>query len=256
MTMKQILSFVFLMFFAAGHEARGEDRAQGSGIVYAAPNMALLENPTSLVDAQKLSLHGMWRLGVNRPSASVVGGSGSVGLGVAYRQEGGKNADGVQVIEGGAGAKFSILDVGVTVRSVEHEDLDADLGARIHLNQISVGAVARSVDGSVDRWDLGLGVELNSQVTAEFNLKKPRSDSNFADWLYDVGLVFNSSNVAFSVGFDGAKNKNAALDDDDGGIHAGVSYNATGQIFLEGYYRPFAQEWIVDKWAAGVRALF
>lgn len=246
--MKKI--YLSAMFFGlVSFQVFASKRNLGSGVVFSSPNSALFRNPTALVDSDRVSLQGMWRFEVENPSASVVLKEGALGFGVGYRQEGGDS--GVNIYEAGAATSLSIMDLGVVVRSVEEEGLDGDVAVRFNVDRFKLGFVGRQVDSGFDRVDGGLGIELNAQVTAEFNVKKPEPFDGEI-WLYDAGLVFNADKISMSVGYDfvsGAGNS-------DGDLHAGVSFEFSPNVYLEGYYRPFAQEWGVDDWAAALRATF
>ncbi len=219
----------------------------GSGLAFAAANQALFTNPTSLLDAEPLSLEGLYLFDPENIHTSIVGAKGDIGLGLGWRQSGSAN-----IFEGGFGYSLGAPKMGLTLRSVDGNGLDGDFAFTLDFSKLRLSTIARGIDSGVDRFDVGLGFQIGSNAVFEFDAKKPLpldSDSYF----FDVGLALVSGPISLGAGYDFGYVANTFI---DGGLHAGFSWMALPKLYIEAFYRPMAQEWGAGEWAAGARYTF
>jgi hypothetical protein len=243
---KGLLVIVLGLSVSAQAATRGGSRSLGSGIAFAAPNHSLSVNPAALPDSFKLSVEGLYFTQNKDFHASVVGNMGTLGLGAAWRQEGAAN-----IYEAGFGVAIGKLSIGSTLRKVGSGGLDGDVGITLDLSKVRVASVLRSLSGSPDRWDAGIGVNLGA-ATFEFDVKKQWPlDSD--GWAFDAGLVVDVQMISVGLGYTFS---HSAGGWHDGDIHAGLSVMVFNSIFLEGFYRPNPQEWGVGDYGVGARAVF
>ncbi|MBS1985054.1 MAG: hypothetical protein JST16_12865 [Bdellovibrionales bacterium] len=249
------LGVAFFSFACAARGQTATSRGVGTGIAYPAPGQALVANPAALADGPNLAVTGMYRTNVDLPFGSVGYNGGILAAGADYRKEGDGNLS-ANVYEGGAAFHLGALRLGATLRKTENvNDLDGDVGAIFALGRLRLAGVARSVNGKVDRFDAGLGINVNS-VLVEFDVKKPREfDQNF--WLIDAAIGAGNEMITVSVGYDVTYNGVGQSGQfEDGKLHAGVSAQVSHGVYLEAFYRPLAQEWSIDKWGFGGRVIF
>lgn len=249
-----LLSFALLSGLAL-RSAHAASRGVGAGITYPASTQSVLVNPAALPDAAFVSAEGMYRFIPNSGSfpnntfASVVGASGSIGLGADYSRTFDRNT-----LEAGLGFQLPALSIGLTGRSYNGDGLDFDTAVTLDLQGLRLSGVARGWKNSLDRLDIGVGYALaNAILAVDFKKTYPFNDSNKLFYM-DFSAAVDAGLVTLGFGYDVAHSQIAGWY--GGGFHAAISYMIVPLLYLQGYYRPLAQELSVDKWAAGVRYTF
>ncbi len=236
----------------AGQTSRGI----GSGLAFAPTSYSTVLNPASIASAPQAALAASYRPEDANPFLSFVGSTGSVGIGASYRQEGKKDVAGQKsnrkdIVEAAFGTQVMFLTMGATYRKVENQNSNYDVALMADIAMLRFGAVVRSLKDGPQRTDYFLGAKLAS-IHVEVNAKKQKPLSQKA-WLMDFGLAYVSSDMSLGVGYDAPYNGDEL---EDGKYHAGASFRILGSLFVEGMYRPFAQEWSETEWLAGARLVF
>lgn len=230
-------------------------RGVGSGLAFAPPSYATVVNPASVASAPSASLAASYRTEVRNPFISFVGSTGFVGIGAAYRQENrlnsGKKDATNDVMEAALGMRLLFLSLGGTARKVENQRSDFDASAMLDMGPFRIGAVLRDMDKGPDRIDGFLGIKL-ANLHLEFNAKKPKPFEG-KYWLVDAGLAFVTPSFSLALGYDFSYYDNKA---NNGEVHGGLSIRILDNMFIEGMYRPFVQEWTTHDWLAGARLTF
>ncbi len=239
--------FFSTLALSPGAFAQADGRGVGAGIGFAAPTQATVVNPAVLTEA-KLAAEGLWRFSTNTPFVSAVNSVGNVGFGGAYRKEGNDH-----LIEGAVAGKIGMVSLGVTGR-VQDGDFDADTGANLDLQVIRLSAVARGWNGGLDRLDFGVGVMAGPAAFAvDFKKTFPLNDDQKAFYM-DFSATVDVGLAAIGVGYDVAHTRSGGWS--EGSLHAGLSAQVFPMLYVQGYYRPLAQEWNTGKWALGARYTF
>ena len=225
-------------------------RGVGSGILYPAASQSLIVNPADLDETSRINVAGLYRM--TDKDASVIASSKlgtAAGIGAGYYQVGTAS-----VYTGGLGLHLGVLRLGLNFKSATllNSGFNSDVGAILMLNKVRIGAVARDVNGRISRVDAGIGF-VSSNLMFEVNLKKS-TPLNTSSYLLDAALTTVAPGATLGFGYDTLYDTAAGGRFSGGSVHAGVSIGLGSNFFVEGFYRPIAQEWNAGKWSVGLRA--
>ena len=235
---------LFLLAASAQASSSGAVNPLGGGLSYATPSNAVLINPALLTEARGLEVEGGWRFEPSLGYAGATYGAGSLGVGAGDRPVIGR-----QVYEAGVALRASRLSLGASVYGQDANSLDGDAGFVFDLSKFRLAGVARSLSGTVDRVDVGIGFLMGSVVFAADVKKTYPLTSKL--YYFDLSVASLANPLAVALGYDFSYD----LAYHEGGIHGGVAY-MMGKITLKAEYRPAVQEWSVGKWVASAQYHF
>jgi hypothetical protein len=221
----------------------GKAYAVGSGLAYPTLNHSLFVNPTALVDSPKASLQASYLVDPEDIHASLTSGGSSVGFGVGYRQSGSSSTE-----EFGLAGRLNVLTLGVTLRTQEFDNVDADVGGSFDFGSMRLAVIGRSANGGFERLDAGLGF-MAGPFTLGFDVKKPLA-SGSETLFFDAGLAVGDGKISAGMGYTFAYDGSEFV---EGDIHAGLSLMVSNGIAAEAFYKPSTQEWAPGDWVVGVR---
>lgn len=243
-----ILGFCLIGNSTAEAKARaGKAHFAGAGLAYSTMNHSLFVNPAVLVDSPKTSIQGSYLLDPEQIHGSATFGMGNLGAGFGYRQAGTDS----EVIEAGIAFRANALSIGTTIKSdFDFDAMDADIAANFELSKMRLAVIARNVNLGMSRLDFGIGI-LNGPLTIGLDSKVLWIDGRkFKDYLFDASVAYSMNKLHLSAGYTFTY---LASTFTGGDVHAGLSFDVTKSIALEGFYKPQEQEWAAGDVVVGAR---
>ncbi len=244
-----------LLAIAVSTQAQDIIPGVGAGIVFPAPQQALIVNPSALPSAAPLSATASWRFDIDQPHLIVQGARTGLGVGLDFRRDPKINNREQNIFQAGGGAAFGPLGVGAVIRKRSNVNADIDLGGHIDLALLKFALIIRSFEDRINRVDFGVGVNLGLlQFSADF--KKPTPTKDYKK-VYLVDLSARAQVAMVTVGF-GSYFQHLPSGWEDTQLHAGASLQATNNIAIDLQWRPIAQEWASTKDTVllGIRSQF